>query len=257
MTSRRVDALDVEVHGSPAALAAAAAHRCAEVLGRAVADRGQAHAMFATGNSQLAFVDAVCSLPGVPWADVVVFHMDEYVGIGPDHPASFQRWIRERITERVHPRDVHYVDGLAEPDRACAEYAGLLADLPLDICCLGIGENGHLAFNDPGVAEFDDPFDVKEVELDEPCRLQQVHEGHFPDLGAVPRRAITVTVPALLRPAVVLAVVPEERKAEPVRTTLCGPVSEACPATALRTKAGATLFLEPASAALLDWNGPG
>jgi len=142
---------------------------------------------------------------------------------------------------------------LAEPDGACAEYTDLLQRYPLDLCCLGIGENGHLAFNDPGVADFSDPADVKEVELDEPCRLQQVNEGHFPDLGAVPRRAITVTVPALLRATTVLAIVPEARKAVPVFDTLTGPVSPDCPASALRTKAGATLYVEPASASKLGW----
>jgi glucosamine-6-phosphate deaminase len=251
---RRVGQLDVEIHESPGALANAAADACGRVLRDAVADRGEAHAMFATGNSQLAFVDAVTALPGVPWSEIVVFHMDEYVGVGPDHPAGFQRWIRERITERVHPKDAHYVDGLAEPARACGEYSNLLARYPLDLCCLGIGENGHLAFNDPGVADFDDPLDVKEVELDVPCRAQQVHEGHFAGLDAVPTHAITVTIPALLRATTVLAVVPEERKATPVRDALCGPVSIVCPASALRTKAGATLYLEPASAALLGWH---
>jgi glucosamine-6-phosphate deaminase len=251
--TRRVDRLDVEVHDSPDGLGAAAAAACARAIGVAVSERGEAHAMFATGNSQLAFVDAVTARPDVPWSGVVVFHMDEYVGVGPDHPAGFQRWIRERITERVHPKSVHYVDGLAEPAAACAEYAALLARFPLDVCCLGIGENGHLAFNDPGVADFEDPLDVKEVELDEPCRLQQVGEGHFADLSAVPTRAITVTVPALLRATTVLAVVPEARKATPVRDALEGPVTPDCPASGLRQKSGARLFLEPASASLLGW----
>jgi glucosamine-6-phosphate deaminase len=251
--SRQVDRLEVEVYDSPEELGEGAAAACARAIGAAVSERGEAHAMFATGNSQLAFVDAVTARSDVPWSDVVVFHMDEYVGVGPDHPAGFQRWIRERITERVNPKAVHYVDGLAEPAAACAEYAALLARFPLDICCLGIGENGHLAFNDPGVADFDDPLDVKEVELDEPCRLQQVGEGHFADLSAVPTRAITVTVPALLRATTVLAVVPEARKAIPVRQTLQGLVTPDCPASALRETSGATLFLEPASASLLGW----
>ncbi len=250
---RTVEALDVEVHETPEALADAAAERAAGVLSDAVARRGVAHGMFATGNSQLAFVDALVARPGVPWSDVVVFHMDEYVGVGPDHPAGFGRWIRERITEQVHPKGAYYVDGLAEPERAAADYAALLARHPLDLCCLGIGENGHLAFNDPGVADFEDPLDVKEVELDEACRRQQVHEGHFADLAAVPTRAVTVTVPALLRAPVVLAVVPEARKAPPVAAALSGPVTTACPASALRTAPGATLYLEPASASRLGW----
>ena len=130
-------------------------------------------------------------------------------------------------------------------------YAGLLEAHPLDLCCLGIGENGHLAFNDPGVADFEDPQDVKAVELDRACRQQQVDEGHFPDLAAVPATALTVTIPALLRAARVLAIVPEARKAEPVRAALEGPVTTDCPASALRTAPSAVLHLEPASARLL------
>ena len=251
---RIVDHLRVGVYRDASVLARAAADRAATVLRDAVEARGVAHAMFATGNSQLEFVDTlVTATPDVPWRDVVVFHMDEYVGVGPDHPAGFQRWIRERITDRVHPRHANYIDGLADPDVECRRYADLLAAHPLDLCCLGIGENGHLAFNDPPVADFDDPLDMKVVELDRECRLQQVHEGHFPDIETVPRLALTATIPALLRARTVLAVVPEARKAEPVRAAIVGPVSTACPASYLRTRDNATLFLEPASASLLEW----
>jgi len=251
---RTVDHMPVIVHGDSGALARAAADSAAVVLRAAVATRGVAHVMFATGNSQLEFVDMlVTATPGISWRDVVVFHMDEYVGIGPDHPAGFQRWIRERITDRAHPRRAHYIDGLAEPQAECGRYAKLLADHPLDLCCLGIGENGHLAFNDPPVADFADPLDMKVVELDRDCRLQQVHEGHFPDFDAVPTSALTATIPALLRAGTVLAIVPEARKAEPVRAAVLGPVSTACPASFLRTRDNVTLHLEPRSASLLGW----
>jgi 6-phosphogluconolactonase/glucosamine-6-phosphate isomerase/deaminase len=180
-----VDGARVTVHPDVEAMARAAADEAAAVLRAAVDARGVAHAMFATGNSQLAFVGAlVHDTTGVPWGDTVVFHMDEYVGIGPDHPAGFQRWIRERIVEPAHPRAAHYVEGLGDSGAACAHYAELLRRHPLDLCCLGIGENGHLAFNDPPVADFADPLDVKVVELDAACRRQQVNEGHFPDLAA-------------------------------------------------------------------------
>jgi glucosamine-6-phosphate deaminase len=181
---------------------------------------------------------------------VIAFHMDEYVGVGPDHPAGFRHWIRLRIGDRVGARAAHYLDGLADPEAECARYAALLRAHPLDLCCLGIGENGHLAFNDPPVADFEDPLDVKVVELDATCRLQQVNEGHFPDVDAVPRQAMTVTVPALLRAKTVIAVVPEGRKAAPVRAALEGPVTTACPASALRTAANAVLHLDPDSASL-------
>jgi glucosamine-6-phosphate deaminase len=251
---RTVDHLEVRRHPDARALAAAAADEAAACLGAAVGARGVAHAMFATGNSQLHFVDALVRIPDVPWADVVVFHMDEYLGVGPRHPAGFQRWIRERIVDRARPAAAHYLDGLADPSDECRRYAALLQGHPLDLCCLGIGENGHLAFNDPPAADFDDPHDVKVVELDISCRLQQVGEGHFPTVEAVPTRALTVTIPALLRARTVLAVVPEARKAEPVAAALTGPVSPACPASILRRHPHATLHLDPESAGRLDWD---
>jgi glucosamine-6-phosphate deaminase len=247
-----IDGATVLVHPDVAAMARAAADEAAGVMRAAVASRGSANVMFATGNSQLAFVDAlVHATDDVPWADTVVFHMDEYVGVGPDHPAGFQRWIRERIVEPARPRAAYYVEGLGDAGAECARYGELLRRHPLDLCCLGVGENGHLAFNDPPVADFADPLDVKVVELDEACRLQQVHEGHFPDLGAVPSHALTVTIPALLRAGRVLAVVPEARKAEPVAAALRGPISTACPASALRTVSHVSIHLEPRSARLL------
>jgi glucosamine-6-phosphate deaminase len=249
---RVIERLRVVIHPDGRALARAAADQAAAAIEDAVGARGVAHAMFATGNSQLDFVDQlVGNTPGLPWGKVVAFHMDEYVGIGPDHPAGFRRWIRQRIAEPTRVGTAHYLDGLAEPAAECARYAALLRRHPLDLCCLGIGENGHLAFNDPPVADFDDPVDVKVVDLDPACRRQQVNEGHFPSLGDVPTRAMTVTVPALLRARTVLAIVPERRKAEPVRAALEGPVSTACPASALRTAAHAILHLDPGSGSLL------
>ncbi len=247
---------DVLVCDDVPTMARAAADHAAGIMRAAVQARGVARIMFATGNSQRAFTETlVTATEGVPWADTIVFHMDEYVGIGPDHPAGFQRWIRERIVEPAAPRAAYYVDGQGDVAAACSRYADLLARHPLDLCCLGIGENGHLAFNDPGVADFDDPLDVKVVELDAACRQQQVNEGHFPDIAAVPSHAITVTVPALLRASQVMAVVPEARKAEPVRAALTGPLSTDCPASVLRTIPHATIYLEPESARLLAREG--
>ncbi len=242
----------VRVHRDADQLARAAAEEAADVLRAAVTARGVAHAMFATGNSQLAFVHAlVYETAGVPWSDIVVFHMDEYVGIGADHPAGFQHWIRTRITDPAHPRAAFYLEGLRDPGTECERYAALLRRHPLDLCCLGIGENGHLAFNDPPVADFSDPLDVKVVTLDAACRAQQVNEGHFPDLDAVPAEAMTVTIPALLRAGRVLAVVPESRKAQPVQAALTGPIATSCPASVLRTVSHVTIHLEPESARLL------
>jgi glucosamine-6-phosphate deaminase len=244
-----VDALHVRVLPDGRALGAAAAAHAATVLRDAIAARGVAHAMFATGNSQLDFLGALAGETGVDWTSVVGFHMDEYVGISADHPASFRRYLRERLVSRVPFRAFHYVEGDASDIGAeCARYGRLLREHPLDLCCLGIGENGHLAFNDPPVADFEDPVDVKVVTLDDACRRQQVGEGHFPDVDAVPSEAITVTIPALLRAETVLAIVPEARKREPVRRALEGPVTTACPASILRQQAHATLYLDADSA---------
>jgi glucosamine-6-phosphate deaminase len=243
----------VTIAPDAASMARVAADEAAAVIRESVARRGVAHAMFATGNSQLEFVDAlVGDTPDVPWSEVVVFHMDEYVGIGEDHPASFRRWIRDRVVRPARPRAAHYLDGLAQPEEESARYADLLVLHPLDLCCLGIGENGHLAFNDPPTADFADPLDVKVVELDRACRRQQVGEGHFATESEVPERAVTVTVPALLRATRVLAVVPESRKARPVRAALEGPVTTECPASILQRTPHATVFLDADSAALVS-----
>jgi glucosamine-6-phosphate deaminase len=251
-----VDGLTVSVHGDTSSMAEAAANEAASLMRHAVAERGVVHVMFATGNSQLAFVEQLMTgTPDVPWIKTVIFHMDEYVGVGPNHPAGFQRWIRTNIAERTRPKMVHYVDGLADPAAECARYTALLDEFPLDLCCLGIGENGHLAFNDPPVADFSDPCDLKVVALDEASRRQQVNEGHFPTVAEVPVDAITVTIPALLRATDVLAIVPEGRKARPVHRTLIGSIDPSCPATALRLGHNATLYLDRDSAALIGRTG--
>jgi glucosamine-6-phosphate deaminase len=178
--------------------------------------------------------------------------MDEYAGMSADHPASFRKWIRERIEEQLHPATVNYLAGdAADLEDECRRFEALLREAPIDLICMGIGENGHIAFNDPPVADFNDTAWVKVVELDRDCRLQQVGEGHFPTFDDVPTHALTLTVPALIAPNAIQVVVPEERKAVAVRNTINDPISEACPATILRQQAHAMLFLEPASASLL------
>jgi glucosamine-6-phosphate deaminase len=245
-----VDEMPVHIHPDAEQLARAAADDAAHALRVAIEDRGRAHAMFATGNSQLGFLAALTACDDVEWRRVVGFHMDEYLGLPADHPASFRRYLRERLVERVELAEFHEIEGdSADPTGECARYAGLLREHPLDLCCLGIGENGHLAFNDPPVADFADPVDVKIVDLDDACRRQQVGEGHFPSVEAVPARAITVTIPALLRAGSVLAIVPEARKRDPVHRALYGPVEVACPASVLRTHAHVTLYLDAESGA--------
>ncbi|MFL6238204.1 MAG: glucosamine-6-phosphate deaminase [Actinomycetes bacterium] len=249
MNSRHYDDLEVRVY-SDTDLAHDAARDAAEAIAQAVAARGSANVMLATGNSQLAFLSVLTTLE-VDWSRVTVFHMDEYVGVGEDHPASFARYIRQRVVDKVRPAAAYLLDGANEVSAEIKRYGDLIGTHPLDLTCLGIGENGHLAFNDPPVADFADPLDVKEVELDLACRQQQVGEGHFPDIDAVPRTAITLTIPALLRAGRVLAIVPEERKAAAVRAALTGPIETSCPASILRRTLHATLFLDSGSSSLL------
>jgi glucosamine-6-phosphate deaminase len=249
MSAFWVDDLEVRVFRTEAQLGTAAATDAAAAMRSAVDQRNRANVMFASGNSQFAFLDALTARDDVPWERITAFHMDEYVGMDHTHPASFARYMRERITDVVHPATFHYVDGMNAASAECERYSKLLRAHPLDLCCLGVGENGHLAFNDPPFADFDDPLDVKEIELDDASRRQQVGEGHFALIDDVPTTAITVTIPALLRAARVLAVVPESRKAVAVHTALDGPIATSCPASILRRTSQATLFLDLASAA--------
>jgi glucosamine-6-phosphate deaminase len=249
----QIDQLPVEVYASRAAMGAAAAEVAREHLQRALAQRGGANLILATGNSQLSFLHALRELDGIAWDKIRVFHMDEYLGIDPAHPASFPLFLHEHILDKVQPGHFYPVPGQPEDvEAACAEYAQLLQQYPADLVALGIGENGHLAFNDPPYAKFDDPVWVKVVKLDEASRRQQVGEGHFPTLDSVPTHAITLTIPALLAAKRVLAIVPEARKAQAVRACLYQPVSEDRPGSILRTVDHATLYLDPDSAKGLE-----
>lgn len=250
---REFDALVVHVADDVEEMARDAATDAAAALRAAIVARGEANVMLATGNSQLAFLVELVRMPDLAWDRVRAFHMDEYVGLQPSHSASFQRYMRERVAARLPVMEFHYLSGDApDPEAEAARYEALLRAHPLDLCCAGIGENGHLAFNDPPVADFDDPRDVKIVALDEASRRQQVGEGHFATIDDVPTHAITVTIPALLRAGRLLVIVPEARKAPPVRAALYGPISTACPASILRRRENATLYLDLESAALLD-----
>jgi glucosamine-6-phosphate deaminase len=178
--------------------------------------------------------------------------MDEYVGISPEHPASFRRWLRDHLACVVHPGAVHLLNGDApDIDAECRRYAALLAEGPVDVCFIGFGENGHIAFNDPHVADFDDPLMVKRVAMDERCRMQQVGEGHFPNLAAVPPEALTLTCPALMRAEHWICSVPDRRKAEAARNAIEGPIGPHCPASLVRAHPDAAVYLEPESTSLL------
>lgn len=251
LTTFIVDDLPVEIHASEQAMGQAAAQRAAATLRDAVAARGSARVVIATGNSQFAFVEALRGLD-IPWDRITVFHMDEYVGIHEDHSASFRRWIRERIEVPFGPAQMHYIIGDApDPEAEALRYEALLREEPLDLVCMGIGENGHLAFNEPFEADFEDPRWTRLITLTDESVQQQIGEGHFPDVDSTPRTAISLTIPALLSATSVQVCVPEARKAAAVDATLHAEVSTACPATRLRAASHARLFLEPASAGAL------
>jgi glucosamine-6-phosphate deaminase len=232
-------------------LAASAADDLAAILRQALAEQGSAALLLATGNSQLAFYQRLHARDDIAWQRVTIFHMDEYLGLPEQHPASFRHVLHEQLVDLIRPGLFYGIAGDAQDVAAEIErYAALLDAHQPVACVMGIGENGHLAFNDPP-ADFTTKRIADVVTLDESCRQQQVGEGHFAKLEDVPRQAISLTVPALLAPRHVLVIAPEARKAVAVRAALEGPITPACPASILRTAAHARLYLDRDSAALL------
>jgi len=251
MPTPKYGELYVSIRPTTEELGAAAAQHFADAVRRALADRDEVAVILATGNSQLSFIRAVREREDVDWSKVTVLHMDEYLGMADSHPASFRRWMQAELLDHVTPRAFHGVQGDHQPvEEEVARYSALLRELDPVVCVMGIGENGHLAFNDPP-ADFDTDELVHVVELDDTCRKQQVGEGHFATFEETPTRAISLTVPALLRPGTVLVLAPEARKATPVHAALLGPVTPDCPASILQNAGNATLYLDRDSAAEL------
>ncbi|MFL6353747.1 MAG: glucosamine-6-phosphate deaminase [Bryobacteraceae bacterium] len=243
---------EVQIYTSPSALGKAAAEMAAQVMRNAIAKRGQARVIVATGNSQIPLIEALVQ-QDVDWKRVEIFHMDEYAGMPADHPASFRRWIKTRVEQNVRPGKANYLAGDApDLDAEMKRYSQLLNEAPIDLAFVGFGENGHIAFNDPHVADFKDPAVVKRITLDEACRRQQAGEGHFKDVESVPRDALTVTCTGLFRADAWICCVPEARKAEAVRKALEGPISESCPASVVRTHPNAHVYLDQESSSLLS-----
>lgn len=244
--------MQIHVYESTPAMGAAAADLAESRIRDLAATNRLVPVVFATGASQLETLRALTRMTDLPWHQVVGFHMDEYVGIDAEHPASFRRYLREEIAGKAPLAHFHFLEGDATDLSAVLRgYGELLQRFPPKLCLLGIGENGHLAFNDPGEANFEDPETVKIVELDDVCRRQQVNEGWFETMDEVPHRAVTLSIPALLRIPELIGSVPERRKAAIVRRTLEDPISTDCPATILRTHPNAALFLDRDSASLL------
>lgn len=246
-----VGALPVDVFANSEEMGEAAASNAVKTIADAIAARGVANLILATGNSQLGFLRRLREAK-VDWPAVNIFHMDEYLGLKPGHRAGFPLFLRENIVGHVPVGAFYPVPSRpTDVELACRGYELLLRAHPADLCVLGIGENGHLAFNDPPFADFEDSVWVKVVELAAKSRRQQVGEGHFDSLEDVPTQAITLTIPALRSAKQMLCLSPERRKAEAVRTALLGPISESCPASILRETPQARLFLDLESASLL------
>jgi glucosamine-6-phosphate deaminase len=248
----RYGELTVRVADTNASLGEAAADDFAATVRATLREQDEMSVILATGNSQLSFIAALSRRTDIPWPRISVLHMDEYEGMADTHPASFRRWMHEKLLTFADVKEFHGMRGDHVPvEEEIARYTQLLADLRPEICVMGIGENGHLAFNDPP-ARFDTEESVHLVRLDAQCRAQQVGEGHFPSLADTPTSALSLTVPALLRPAKVLVLTPERRKAAAVRAALEGPVTEDCPASILTTAGHATLYLDAESAGELS-----
>jgi glucosamine-6-phosphate deaminase len=250
--SFKADSLNVHVHESGAALGRAASDFAAAELDFVIRKHGSANLILATGASQFAFLDAFKKDRSVDWPKITVFHLDEYRGMSERHPASFRKYLRERILDGVRPAAVHFLEGDAgDAEAETVRYEALLKGHPVHVACIGIGENGHIAFNDPAVADFQDPRLVKVVDLDAACRRQQLGEGWFRTFDEVPAQALSLTIPAIMNSRAIGCAVPDRRKAEAVRNALVGPIHTACPASILRRHPNAHLFLDLESASLI------
>lgn len=247
--------MKLTIHADRPGLGAAAAAEAVAALGRTLAVRDRAVVVVATGTSQLEVLAALAATPNIPWQRVELFHLDEYCGVPADHPASFRRYLRERFVDLLpaRPAAFHWIAADGDPAAECRRLAGVVPTGDFDLVLCGIGENGHLAFNDPP-ADFDaaDPYLV--VRLDEACRRQQVGEGWFPSLEAVPTHAISMSIRRIMAARTIICSVPDERKAQAVRETVEGPVTPAVPASILQRHADCRLHLDRAAA---SWLRPG
>lgn len=238
------DQLTVQVFACREELGQAAGQSIAQEMRKLLQEQENIRMVFAAAPSQNDMLAALRTEEGIDWARVAAFHMDEYLGLQPEAPQRFGKFLDDKLFSSVQPGIVHYISGQGDPKAECCRYGRLLRESAIDIVCLGIGENGHLAFNDPPVADFGDPYLVKVVELDSLCRQQQVNDGCFGNLEYVPTHAITLTIPALMAGAKLFCVVPGAAKRAAVLNTLRGPITAECPASILRTHPNATLYVD-------------
>jgi len=251
MTPEEIGAVIVRVFEDRVSLSRAAAAHAATAIRQAIRDRGCARIVAASAMSQVDFLQALTGTAGIDWSRVEMFHLDEYIGLPATHPASFRRLLREHLIDKTGIVRFHFLDGDADVDAVLRDNAAALVAAAIDVAFVGIGENGHLAFNDPPADfETEEPYLI--VSLDEACRRQQVGEGWFKDLSDVPRRAISMSVRQVLKAKEIIAVVPDERKARAVALCLQGDISPMAPASILRRHPAATVYLDEHSAGLLS-----
>lgn len=248
------DKLCVKISDTRDAMGAAAAVDIAEAIRELLQKKKTINMIFAAAPSQLDMLHHLCDAEDIPWERINAFHMDEYIGLSPDAPQCFSNFLKTYLFDKKPFRSVNLIyAGAQDPEEEACRYAKLLQENPVDIVCMGIGENGHIAFNDPHVADFKDPKTVKAVGLDEVCRNQQVNDGCFASLDQVPKFALTLTIPALMAAKYQFCVVPAKTKANAVKHTVQGEISEACPASVLRTKDNTTLYCDSDSSRLLSF----
>ncbi|PTX61834.1 glucosamine-6-phosphate deaminase [Melghirimyces profundicolus] len=244
MQTRKVDQLEVCIYADRKAMGEAAGREVAQKIKELLSKQDRVRMIFASAPSQNEFLDHLGREPDIDWSRITAFHMDEYLGLPEEAPQRFSRYLEEHLFSAVRPGRVHFMAPTRSVAKECERYAALIRQAPIDLVCLGIGENGHLGFNDPPVADFHDPDIIKPVELDERCRQQQVNDGCFPEIDAVPSHALTLTIPALMSGRFVYGGVPGPSKREAVRSALFGPITTACPASALRRHPHAVLYVD-------------
>jgi glucosamine-6-phosphate deaminase len=246
------DKLKVKVYNDRASMGSAAAAEAADLILKLLNIKEEINIIFAAAPSQNDFLEALINMKNIDWKRINAFHMDEYIGLEPSAPQGFGNFLKARIFDKVNFKTVNYINGNSDDiQQECDRYSKLLLNNIIDIVFMGIGENGHIAFNDPHVAFFNDNETVKAVELDEKCRNQQVNDGCFASLEDVPTHALTLTIPALTRGKFIFCIVPAKTKAEAVYNTVCGEITEGCPASILRKHDMAVLYADADSARLL------
>ena len=245
------DNLRVQIYPNRREMGWAAAKDVADTIRALLARQSEINMIFAAAPSQNEFLEALSAANHVDWQRINAFHMDEYVGLPDDAPQGFGNFLKARILGKLPFRTVNYLNGNQQPEEECKRYTDLLLQHPIDIVCMGIGENGHVAFNDPHVARFDDPQQVKVVDLDQKCRMQQVNDGCFTSINEVPTHALTLTVPTLMSGRYLFCMVPAHTKAWALYHTVNDPVSETIPATCLRMHENAVLYADLDSAGMI------